>query len=47
MAPDSWLMLGAGETPVGQTQHLEPENGLIGIFRPSGVARPARRRAAG
>jgi chemotaxis protein methyltransferase CheR len=47
LAHDGWLMLGAGETPVGQTQQLTPENGLIGLYRPSAYARPAPRRATG
>ena len=47
LTEDGWLMLGAGETPVGQSQHLDPESGLIGLFRPSTGSRPAARRAAG
>lgn len=47
LAHDGWLMLGAGETPVGQTQQLSPESGLIGLYRPRLCSRPAARRAAG
>lgn len=39
MAPDGWLMLGAGETVVGQTEHFAPDRGLIGFYRP--VENPA------
>ncbi|MFN2099833.1 CheR family methyltransferase [Altererythrobacter sp. MF3-039] len=36
LAPDGWLMLGAGETVVGQTRRFHIESGLSGIYRPSG-----------
>ncbi len=33
MAPDGWLMLGAGETVVGQTDRFVPHGDLVGIYR--------------
>lgn len=35
MAPDGWLMLGAGETVVGQTDCFAPDRDLVGFYRPS------------
>ena len=37
LAPDGRLMLGAGETTVGQTHALAPEPGSIGIYRAAGA----------
>lgn len=34
MSPDGWLMLGAGETVVGQTERFVPDRELLGIYRP-------------
>ena len=34
LAKDGWLMLGAGETVVGQTRKFQIEQGLGGIYRP-------------
>lgn len=51
MAPDGWLMLGAGETVVGQTERFAPDRELIGFYRPAGdeirqdLLRPQRGRA--
>jgi chemotaxis protein methyltransferase CheR len=33
LAPDGWLLLGAGETVVGQTDRLQPDAGCIGVYR--------------
>lgn len=38
LAPDGWLMLGAGETVIGQTGRFEIEPGLSGIYRPHAPA---------
>ena len=32
--PDGWLMLGAGETIVGQTSNFRTEPGISGLYRP-------------
>jgi chemotaxis protein methyltransferase CheR len=34
MSPDGWLMLGAGETVVGQTERFAPERSFVGFYRP-------------
>lgn len=34
MTPDGWLMLGAGETVVGQTERFLPDRDTIGFYRP-------------
>ena len=34
MAPDGWLMLGAGETVIGQTKRFEADAGARGLYRP-------------
>ncbi len=39
LAPDGYLMLGAGETVVGHTEHFVPERGFVSIY--SHAARPA------
>ena len=33
MAPDGWLMLGAGETVIGQTRKLASDSGARGLYR--------------
>jgi len=50
MAPDGWLMMGAGETVIGQTRRLEADPDARGLYRPVGPADDRRtgsdRRAA-
>jgi chemotaxis protein methyltransferase CheR len=48
MAPDGWLMLGAGETVIGQTKRLETDPQARGLYRlsDSAAALPPRQRAA-
>ena len=41
LSPDGWLMLGAGETVVGQTRQFQIEPGVGGIYRPVPQAGPA------
>lgn len=36
MAPDGWLMLGTGETVVGQTDQFIPDRNVMGFYRPIG-----------
>ena len=38
MAPDGWLMMGAGETVIGQTRRLEADPEARGLYRPVGTA---------
>jgi chemotaxis protein methyltransferase CheR len=33
MAPDGWLMLGAGETVIGQSRKLASDSGARGLYR--------------
>jgi chemotaxis protein methyltransferase CheR len=48
LAPDGRVMLGAGETTIGQTDTLTPEQGLTGFHRPAAPGpAPALRAAAG
>lgn len=50
LAPEGWLMLGAGETVVGQTDVLAPAGVCTGLYRHASAAAPpsrARQRAAG
>ncbi|MCT2399619.1 CheR family methyltransferase [Novosphingobium mangrovi (ex Huang et al. 2023)] len=52
IAPDGWLMLGAGETSIGQTGRIVPDRTLRGLHRLSSFAAAQRqdeapRRAAG
>ena len=35
-APDGWLMLGTGETVVGQTEQFAPDRDVMGFYRPVG-----------
>jgi chemotaxis protein methyltransferase CheR len=44
MAPDGWLMLGAGETVIGQTRRFEADSDARGLYRltePAGAERVA------
>ncbi len=36
IAPDGMLMLGAGETVLGQTEAFQPDGRLRGVYRPTG-----------
>ena len=36
MAPDGWLMLGAGETVIGQTRKLASDPKARGLYRLAG-----------
>jgi chemotaxis protein methyltransferase CheR len=50
LAPDGWLMLGAGETVIGQTERFVPDPEVTGLYlHAANVEKPfaARRRAAG
>lgn len=38
IAPDGALLLGAGETVIGQTQRFESDPAARGVYRPTGVA---------
>lgn len=40
MAPDGWLMLGTGETVVGQTDRFVSDRDIMGFYRP--IAEPSR-----
>ncbi len=46
MAPDGWLMMGAGETVIGQTRRLEADPDARGLYRPVSTG-DDRRTAAG
>ena len=47
LAPDGWLMLGAGETVIGQTDQLVADSDLRGLYRlADGDQRAAYRRSA-
>lgn len=46
LVPDGWLMLGAGETVIGQTEQLEPDPRVVGLYRhtvPAKAKLPTRR----
>ncbi len=49
LAPDGWLMLGAGETVIGQTERFVPAPGMSGLYTPAATAvvpqSPFQRRA--
>jgi chemotaxis protein methyltransferase CheR len=45
MAPDGWLMLGAGETVIGQTKRLKADPAARGLYRLSDGSESADRRA--
>ncbi|MCJ2179670.1 CheR family methyltransferase [Novosphingobium album (ex Hu et al. 2023)] len=52
LAPDGWLMLGAGETTIGQTDRIAPDRTLRGLYRhasfePAEQRSCSSRRAAG
>jgi chemotaxis protein methyltransferase CheR len=51
MASDGWLMLGAGETVIGQTRKLAADTSARGLYRlvdtPAGVQNTAKRVARG
>ena len=38
LAPDGWLMLGAGETVIGQAPALEADKDMRGLYRHKGEA---------
>jgi chemotaxis protein methyltransferase CheR len=38
MEPDGWLMLGAGETVIGQTRRFEADPEARGLYRPVGTS---------
>jgi chemotaxis protein methyltransferase CheR len=42
MAPDGWLMLGAGETVIGQTRRFEADPDSRGLYRPVDQGEAAR-----
>ena len=42
LAPDGWLMLGAGETVIGQTQRFESDSKARGLYRLTDRRAPAR-----
>ncbi len=43
LAPDGWLMLGAGETVIGQTEKLVADRDWRGLYRLAGTDREERR----
>jgi chemotaxis protein methyltransferase CheR len=45
MAPDGWLMLGAGETVIGQTRKLAADSSARGLYRLLGEAGEPEKRA--
>ena len=45
LAPDGWLMLGAGETVIGQTEKLVADREWRGLYRQAGNADEDRRAA--
>lgn len=47
MAPDGWLMLGAGETPIGQTDRITPDRVMRGLYRHASGASPQKRTESG
>ncbi len=46
MAPDGWLMLGAGETVIGQTKMLESDGSARGLYRLVGGGTATEKRTA-
>jgi chemotaxis protein methyltransferase CheR len=44
LAPDGWLMLGAGETVIGQTRKLTSDTGARGLYRLVGDAGQVEKR---
>ena len=47
LAPDGWLMLGAGETVIGQTEKLVADRDRRGLYRLAGTGFEERRAALG
>jgi len=47
LAPDGWLMLGAGETVIGQTEKLVSDRDRRGLYRLAGTGSEERRAALG
>ena len=47
LAPDGWLMLGAGETVIGQTEKLVSDRDRRGLYRLVGTGSEERRAALG
>ncbi len=45
LAPDGWLMLGAGETVIGQTEKLVADRDRRGLYRHAGTGLEERRAA--
>jgi len=45
MAPDGWLMLGAGETVIGQTRKLTSDTSARGLYRLVGESSQVEKRA--
>ncbi len=45
MAPDGWLMLGAGETVIGQTRKLTSDTKARGLYRLVGDGAEVEKRA--
>jgi chemotaxis protein methyltransferase CheR len=45
MAPDAWLMLGAGETVIGQTTRLGADQKIRGLYRLTGDGSGVEKRA--
>jgi len=43
MAPDGWLMMGAGETVIGQTKKFEADPDARGLYRPVATDESSRR----
>ncbi|CDO36531.1 protein-glutamate O-methyltransferase CheR [Novosphingobium sp. KN65.2] len=42
LAPDGWLMLGAGETSIGHTERITPDRVLRGFYRHTSFEDPRR-----
>lgn len=42
MAPDGWLMMGAGETVIGQTRRFEADPDARGLYRPMDSGQASR-----
>ena len=45
MAADGWLMLGAGETVIGQTRRLASDSKARGLYRLTSDTKPVDKRA--
>ena len=44
LAPDGWLMLGAGETVIGQTDRFAPDPDVTGLYLHADTVQPRQRR---